>query len=255
MRIAIAGGGTGGHLYPGIALAREFQRARAGCEILFIGTRAGIEARVVPTEGFRLETIRAKGIVGKGWKALSGFALLPAGWLDSRRILKRFGPGLVVGVGGYASGPVLAAAASLGIPTMILEQNVVPGRTNRLLARWVDRVVTAFEESRPYFPGGVVEVIGNPVRREICRVGSPSPGERLRILVFGGSQGARAINRAVIGSLSLLEKKKSGFISVIKQGRRTSSPFGTPTVCMALRPTCPDISMIWRQPIGRPIWS
>ncbi len=254
MRIVIAGGGTGGHLYPGIALAREFSIVKPDCEILFVGTRRGIEARVCPAEGFRLETIRARGVVGKGWKSVMGLALLPAGWLDSRRILTRFDPDLVVGVGGYASGPVLAAAWTLRIPRMILEQNVIPGRTNRLLARWVDRVVAAFEASRAYFPGREIDVLGNPVRREIYEVGpKTSAGGVLNVLVFGGSQGAQAINRAVIESLPLLEKKKrvSGF--GIRREPRTNRPFAMPTGATRSRRIPGLTSTTWPRHTGRPI--
>ena len=201
----IAGGGTGGHVYPGVAIARELLARSPEREVLFVGTSQGLESRLVPAEGFRLETIRATGLAGMGVASrLAGLARLPLGLLDSHRILGRFRPSLVVGVGGYASGPVLAAAVARRAPTMIHEQNRWPGITNRILAPLVDRVAVSF----PGTAGGVGRrgvVTGNPVRpafRSIppMRDGSGTP----RVLIFGGSRGARALNEAVMEALPLL---------------------------------------------------
>src|SRR5437870_8789413 len=206
LRVVIAGGGTGGHLYPGIAVARELLSRRTDAEVTFAGTARGIEARVVPREGFALDVIRSRGIKGKGIAdRLRGALLLPASLVDAWRVVSRRRPDLVIGVGGYSSGPVVALAAMRGVPTMLLEQNAVPGLTNRLLARVVRAAAVTFESTRHFF-GDKAFVSGNPVRPEF--VGAAGPGKesgidagsdhRARLLVFGGSQGAHAINMAMV---------------------------------------------------------
>ncbi len=204
MRIVIAGGGTGGHLYPGIALAHEFMRLRPGSSVLFVGTERGLEARVVPREGFALATIRVRGIVGRGvWQAAASLARLPAALGQAWTVLRRFRPDLVIGVGGYAAGPTIVAARLMRRAIVLLEQNVVPGVTNRLLAPLADLVVAAFDESKAACRGRV-EVMGNPVRREVAAAGRTPLPDTPSLLVFGGSQGAVAINRAVTGGLERL---------------------------------------------------
>ena len=199
LRIVIAGGGTGGHLYPGIAVARELQRRYAAAEVTFAGTARGMEARVIPREGFQLDLLRSTGLKGMSPGALvRGLLLLPLSGLDAWTILSRRRPDLVIGVGGYSSGPVVMAAAVRGIPTLLLEQNAVPGLTNRLLARFVSAAAVAFESTREYF-GRRAFVTGNPVRPEFfdaAPVGASNgtPG----ILIIGGSQGAHAINVAMV---------------------------------------------------------
>lgn len=214
IRVVIAGGGTGGHLYPGIAVARELLSRRPGAQISFAGTAAGIEARVVPREGFALDLIRSGGLKGKsiGGRAC-GVALLPFGLLDSMRLLRARRPTLVIGVGGYSSGPVVLAASLGGIATMVLEQNAVPGLTNRLLARFVRAAAVTFESTRAFF-GSKAFVSGDPVRSEfVASVESPeesgatdeaSGRSGFRVLVFGGSQGAHAINLAMVEAASQL---------------------------------------------------
>ena len=145
MRVIIAGGGTGGHLYPGIALAREIKRRVPDASILFVGTASGVEARVVPREGFPLALIRVIGLKGKSRLGLvRGYAMLPLSALDAWRVISRHRPAVVVGVGGFASGPVIMVAALRGYPTMLLEQNALPGVTNRLLARGVRAAAVTF---------------------------------------------------------------------------------------------------------------
>lgn len=214
LRVVIAGGGTGGHLFPGIALAEEIQRS--GGEVLFVGTDRGIEARVVPEQGYRLAKIEATGIKGRGVMGLvRGLARLPGAWLQSRAILKEFRPDVVVGVGGYASGPLVATAWMMGIPGGIMEQNSVPGITNRILARLVKRIFCTFPDPRGFFPGSKCVLTGNPIRRQLLATlqGGEGEGEGAaqaehppRLFVFGGSQGARAINRAVIAALPRLRE-------------------------------------------------
>lgn len=205
MRILIAGGGTGGHLYPGIALARELQRRDPSTEISFVGTASGIEARVVPREGFPLALIRVAGLKGKGYvERLQGFLLLPVAAIDAWRVLSRLRPAVVIGVGGFASGPVLLLASLRGYPTMLLEQNALPGVTNRLLARFVRAAAVNFEAALPFFPRTGF-VAGNPVRPEFFPAANEEANDRFnqprdaaRVLIFGGSQGAHAINVAMV---------------------------------------------------------
>ena len=193
LSVLIAGGGTGGHLYPGIAVAREVKARVPDAQVTFVGTAAGIESRVVPREGFPLDTIRSAGLKGKSLGALvRGMALIPVSALDAWSVLSRRRPSVVIGVGGYSSGPVVLLAALRGIPTMLMEQNAMPGVTNRLLARFVKAAAVTFEESVRFFPGRAV-VAGNPVRAEFIggrhdEQSSPRRGDRAaRVLVVGGS--------------------------------------------------------------------
>jgi UDP-N-acetylglucosamine--N-acetylmuramyl-(pentapeptide) pyrophosphoryl-undecaprenol N-acetylglucosamine transferase len=201
VRVVIAGGGTGGHLYPGIAVARELLRRSPDSVVTFAGTSRGIESRVVPREGFQLDVLRSAGLKGRSAMAsLRSVALLPLGGVDAWRIVSRRSPDLVVGVGGYSSGPVVGVAALRGIPTLLLEQNAVPGLTNRILAHFVRAAAVTFESTVSYF-GRRGFVAGNPVRPEFLEI-SDAPAQRTpgptRILIFGGSQGAHAINMAMV---------------------------------------------------------
>ena len=207
LRVLIAGGGTGGHLFPGVALAEEV-RARGG-EVLFVGTQRGIEARVLPEQGWDLRTIDATGIKGRGLRGLlTGLLRLPRAWWQSLKIVRDFRPDVVVGVGGYASGPVVATAAMLLRPTAILEQNSIPGITNRILSRLVQRVFCTFPDRGGFFPRRKVILSGNPIRRPILaalqaagtEAGAPV-SRAPRLFVFGGSQGARAINDMMIAAM------------------------------------------------------
>jgi UDP-N-acetylglucosamine--N-acetylmuramyl-(pentapeptide) pyrophosphoryl-undecaprenol N-acetylglucosamine transferase len=201
LRVVIAGGGTGGHLYPGIAVARELLRRRPDAVVTFAGTARGIEARVVPREGFQLDVLRSVGLKGSSIGGLvRGVSLLPVSGLDAWRILTRRRPHLVMGVGGYSSGPVVLAAVVRRIPTMLLEQNAVPGLTNRLLSHVVGGAAVTFDTTLTFF-GRRGFVAGNPVRPEFLAAKGdehrPEGGPR-RILIFGGSQGAHAINMAMV---------------------------------------------------------
>lgn len=203
LRIVIAGGGTGGHLYPGLAVARELLRRDATTVVTFAGTARGIEARVLPREGLALDLLRSAGLKGKSLTALlRGLALLPLSVVDAWSIVSRRKPSVVIGVGGYSSGPVVAVAASRRVPTLLLEQNAAPGLTNRLLARVVDAAALTYQEAMPWF-GGKGFVSGNPVRPgfaaavEARAPQAPGPTPPRRLLVFGGSQGAHAINVAM----------------------------------------------------------
>jgi UDP-N-acetylglucosamine--N-acetylmuramyl-(pentapeptide) pyrophosphoryl-undecaprenol N-acetylglucosamine transferase len=209
VRVLVAGGGTGGHLFPGIAVARAVLAAAPGSTVSFVGTAAGLEARVVPREGFALDTIRSAGLKGKSLGALArGLRLLPLSVIDAWRVLGRRAPAVVVGVGGYSSGPVVLLAWLRGIPTMVLEQNAMPGLTNRWLARVVDAAAVTYEDALRWFPRGAF-VSGNPVREGFLRASveddGPAGGGR-RLLVFGGSQGATAINDAMVAAAPVLAR-------------------------------------------------
>jgi len=212
LSVLIAGGGTGGHVYPGIAVAREVAARVPGARVAFVGTASGMEAHVVPREGFELDRIRSAGLKGTSALALvRGLALLPASALDAWRVISRRRPSIVIGVGGYSSGPVVLIAALRGIPTLLMEQNAMPGVTNRLLARVVKAAAVTYEESARFFRGRAF-VAGNPVRPEFFggvhdEHGSPRDSDEqraARVLVFGGSQGAHAINVAMVEAAARL---------------------------------------------------
>jgi UDP-N-acetylglucosamine--N-acetylmuramyl-(pentapeptide) pyrophosphoryl-undecaprenol N-acetylglucosamine transferase len=225
MRVLIAGGGSGGHLYPGIAVARELTRRVPEAEVSFVGTVSGIESRVVPREGFALDLIRSQGLKGKSITALlGGLCLLPQSALDAWRVVSARQPALVIGVGGYSSGPTVLVAALRRVPTLLMEQNAIPGLTNRLLARVVDAAAVTYEESLPFFRGkGFVS--GNPVRPEFDRRAAAEPAWRppsgtARVLVFGGSQGAHAINVAMVEAAPRLAASASGVTITHQTGER-----------------------------------
>jgi UDP-N-acetylglucosamine--N-acetylmuramyl-(pentapeptide) pyrophosphoryl-undecaprenol N-acetylglucosamine transferase len=216
-----AGGGTGGHLYPGIAVARELQRRLPSARIAFAGTARGLEARVVPREGFALDVLRSTGLKGRSrWARLQGLTVVPLSLADSWRILSRRRPDVVIGVGGYSSGPVVLAAAIRGLPTLVLEQNALPGLTNRLLARWVRAAAVAYPEALPAFRGKGF-LAGNPVRPEFFAPGRPPRvAGAFRLLILGGSQGAHAINTAVIAAAPGLFARVAGLTLVHQTGER-----------------------------------
>ncbi|HIJ96488.1 MAG TPA: undecaprenyldiphospho-muramoylpentapeptide beta-N-acetylglucosaminyltransferase [Desulfuromonadales bacterium] len=226
MKLIIAGGGTGGHLFPGIAVAEEFLSRDPSNQVLFVGTERGIEARAVPAAGYRLELISAAGIRGKGtFSQLKGAGMMLYGYAQSRKILKSFRPNLVLGVGGYASLPMVLAARGMQIPRFIHEQNAIPGQTNRLLARFATQVFITLEESAVFFPQKSTLLTGNPLRKQIldsvaqkgnvqesCKnILPPAPQSdaacrSFHLFIFGGSQGAHAINTAVMEALPALKQ-------------------------------------------------
>jgi len=193
----LAGGGTGGHVFPAIAIARAIRRRRPASRVLFVGTEKGFEAVIAPQEGFPIEFIAASGFVGRGWGAKARAIFdLARGISQSRRILARERVVAVVGVGGYASLPVIAAARMSGVPAVVQEQNSIPGVANRIGARLARATAAGFEEACRRLPGRC-DWTGNPVREEFFRVPAlDRPGRR--VLLFGGSQGARVLNRALI---------------------------------------------------------
>jgi UDP-N-acetylglucosamine--N-acetylmuramyl-(pentapeptide) pyrophosphoryl-undecaprenol N-acetylglucosamine transferase len=203
----IAAGGTGGHIFPGIALAREIRARRPEAGILFVGSRHGLETKLVPEAGFELELVRASGFAGRRPAAkIAALAELPAGFFRARGLLARRRARAVAGVGGYVSVPVVAAARSLGLPSLIHESNAFPGVANRLLNRFATRTAVGVAAANSHLarPGVVT---GTPVRPEFFKVPSIDPSAATRrLLVFGGSQGSRVLNRAMAEAAPLLAR-------------------------------------------------
>lgn len=211
MRIVIAGGGTGGHLFPGIAVAEEFIKRDDKTKVIFIGTQRGIESRLLGQLGYELKEIDIEGVKGRGMKALVKVVYqIPKSLWQSRRILKQFGPDIVVGVGGYASGPAVLAAHFMGLPTAIAEQNAIPGVTNKILAKFADIIFVTYDQSIKIFPPAKVIFSGNPVRASFGAKSVRTKKERTyrQLLIFGGSQGAEAINKGVMDMLPQLQGMK-----------------------------------------------
>lgn len=210
MTIVIAAGGTGGHLYPAVALAREFLRRDSSTKILFVGTERGIESKVLAHEGFELLFITAKPVMGKSIvSVMQGLLSVPVGLWQSLSILRGRRADLVIGVGGYTSPTMLAAAALRSIPRVILEPNAYPGMANKAVAPFAQRVFLAFESAADLFDRSKVRVVGTPVRQEFLTPfesteSTPSDGSHVHLLIFGGSQGAKAINSAVLDGLASL---------------------------------------------------
>lgn len=207
----IAGGGTGGHLFPGVAVAEELRARAPEAQVRFVGTRRGIEARVLPELGWELDLIEVSGLKTVGaLGALRGLVRLPKALWQARRVIKAFKPDAVIGVGGYASGPVVLMARLAGIRTAICEQNSIPGLTNKILGRVVRAVFLSFEESRRFFKPNKVVMSGNPVRRDLAHklLAAPAaaPSERTHVLVCGGSLGAVAVNELAAQALIALAK-------------------------------------------------
>lgn len=208
--LLIAGGGTGGHIYPAIAVAQEFVSREPARRVVFCGTAYGLETRIVPNAGFPLELISVGGLKGKSLtETVKNLFQLPLGVVGAWRVLSRHRPSVVLGVGGYSSGPVLILARLRGIPTIIHEANAFPGLTNRILARFVKEVIVAFPAALERF-GRPGKVTGNPIRKEFFALGEKPAHSRpkRRLLIFGGSQGSRILNDSMSGALLFLAHLK-----------------------------------------------
>jgi UDP-N-acetylglucosamine--N-acetylmuramyl-(pentapeptide) pyrophosphoryl-undecaprenol N-acetylglucosamine transferase len=210
MRVIIAGGGTGGHLFPGLAVAEELKNRDDSTEVIFVGTEYGIEARVVPREGYPIKFLRAEGLVGVSTvKKAKAIVTTFFSIADSYKIIQTVRPDIVIGVGGYASGAAMLTAYLMSIPTMILEQNSIPGLTNKILGRFVRAVCITYQESISFFPKAKTFLTGNPVRMQILK-GDIESAYRLfslerglfTIFIFGGSSGAKSINMAIVNALN-----------------------------------------------------
>lgn len=205
--LMIGGGGTGGHIYPAIAIAQEFVSRGPNRRVVFVGTEYGLEKTIVPKAGFPIEFISVGGLKGKGPADLvKNLFRLPFGFLQAWRIVGKHRPAVALGVGGYSSGPVLLAAKLRGVPTAIHEQNAFPGVTNRALAKFVKAVAVAFADAGPRLRRQDAIVTGNPIRKEFFTAPDRRTAGRKRLLIFGGSQGSRVINDAMIGALLFLAK-------------------------------------------------
>ncbi len=222
MRVLIAGGGTGGHVFPGIALAEEVVTRHAENDVVFVGTNRGLEAKVVPQNGFVFEAIPSRGLKGMGPVNLAlGVALLPVSFFRALVLVAKYRPDVVVGVGGYSSGPVVMAAWMLGIPTAVQEQNALPGMTNRFLGRFVKAAFVAFDVARSFFPKGRSHLLGNPIRRTLLEnfLHSKKPHARFTVLIVGGSLGAHGLNVRIIDALSYLSQFKEQLHFVHQTGK------------------------------------
>ncbi|MBQ3119750.1 MAG: undecaprenyldiphospho-muramoylpentapeptide beta-N-acetylglucosaminyltransferase [Peptococcaceae bacterium] len=215
MRIILTGGGTGGHIYPALAVAERLQALHPDCEILYVGTDRGLEKDIVPKRNLPFRTIHAEGLPRKLTPALLKAVKKSAdGCLEARKIVKSFQPDVVIGTGGYVCGPVVLAAKLQGVPTMIHEQNAFPGITNKLLARFANCIMVNFEESKKYFVHKErIKVTGLPVRQEVLAVEKNESlayfgfsAEKTTLLVSGGSRGARSLNRAMVDAYPELLK-------------------------------------------------
>jgi UDP-N-acetylglucosamine--N-acetylmuramyl-(pentapeptide) pyrophosphoryl-undecaprenol N-acetylglucosamine transferase len=220
--VLIAGGGTGGHLFPGIALAEEVVTRHPKNDVVFVGTTRGLEARVVPQNGFVFEPITSRGLKGMGPLQLAlGLLTLPLSFFEALSLVRRYRPDVVVGVGGYSSGPVVMAAWLLGVPTAVQEQNALPGFTNKVLGRFVKSVFLSFDDTTRFFPKGKAHVLGNPIRRALLDnfLKPSSAHEKFTVLVFGGSLGARGLNTRVVEALAHLAPKKESIRIVHQTGK------------------------------------
>lgn len=227
MRVIIAGGGTGGHLFPGLAVAEEFKSRDKKTEVIFVGTENGIEARVIPREGYPIKFLNAEGVVGISFtRKIKAIAKMIISARDSYKIILDVKPDIMIGVGGYASGVIMLTASILSIPTIILEQNCIPGLTNRILGKFVKAICVTYQESIPYFPREKTYLTGNPIRANILK-GSIENGYKLfsldkglfTIFIFGGSLGARSINNAIIESLNYLSDLKNNIQFLHQTGK------------------------------------
>jgi len=208
MKVLIAAGGTGGHIYPGIAVAKEILRRDASSEVLFVGTARGLETKIVPDNGFQLSLIKSAGLKNVGFVGkLKGLFILPKSFLEARHLIKDFAPDAVVGAGGYVSGPVLMTASLMRVPTLVMDSNALPGFTNRRLAPFVTKAALTFDAALPFF-GKKGIVTGNPVRKEFFEIAPKERTDKVNLLIFGGSQGARAINNAMGDALAFLSPDK-----------------------------------------------
>jgi UDP-N-acetylglucosamine--N-acetylmuramyl-(pentapeptide) pyrophosphoryl-undecaprenol N-acetylglucosamine transferase len=206
----VAGGGTGGHIYPAIAIAQEFVRRDAKRRAVFVGTQYGLEKTIVPNAGFPIEFISVGGLQGKGGiELLKNVARLPVGLVQAWQVVGKHRPNVVLGVGGYSSGPLLLAAKLHGVPTAIHEQNAFPGLANRMLAKFVTAVAVAFPEAGPRLKRSDAVVTGNPIRAEFFNAHrQPTTDNRQRLLIFGGSQGSHILNETMSGALLFLARLK-----------------------------------------------
>jgi UDP-N-acetylglucosamine--N-acetylmuramyl-(pentapeptide) pyrophosphoryl-undecaprenol N-acetylglucosamine transferase len=216
-QVIISGGGTGGHLYPALAVGEKLNEKDPNIQITFVGSSRQLERSIMERYRATFIPLKIEGLKGKGLSTLKSLALLPYSFLKSFFILIRIRPSLVIGVGGYSSGPIVLLASWFRIPTLIMEQNLRPGLTNRLLLPWVRKAVVAFKGSLPYFKEKGY-VTGNPTREEFYSLPKKERNHRLSILIFGGSQGSHFLNMVITESLPLLKQEKKDLRFVHQTG-------------------------------------
>ncbi len=258
LRVVLAGGGTGGHLYPGIAVAHRLQARCPGTEVTFVGLRHGLEERLVPREGFPLHTVPVRALTGEAKMAqVRALGTLAVGTWQAMWVLRRLRPHLVIGAGGYVMGPAVLAATCLRLPRVIMEQNLLPGLTVRVLARYAQIVFTAFPQTCTYLPKRRVECTGTPIRQEICEAGTrgaPVADGVLHLLVFGGSQGAHRINQALVGLYPVSRSIARVYASYTRQARPISPPCRRRTRKRGYMPRCTPSYMTWQRATAGHIW-
>ncbi len=220
MKLLIAGGGTGGHVFPALAIAREWLARGNEREVVLVGTQRGIEMKLVPQAGLPLETLRVAGLKGKGGTTLlKNLAMLAPAMLDARHVLRKHRPVAAFGVGGYAAGPMLLATWLGRVPNVIFEPNAEPGFTNKVLGRISTRIATGYEVSARLW-GTKAIVTGCPVRPEFFSITPPRLGRPFRLLITGGSQGALPVNRAFVDAMDKLAARKGELTIVHQTGER-----------------------------------
>jgi UDP-N-acetylglucosamine--N-acetylmuramyl-(pentapeptide) pyrophosphoryl-undecaprenol N-acetylglucosamine transferase len=219
IRVLISGGGTGGHLYPALVLGQTLKQLRPGLQLIYVGSPRAVEKKIMKEQSTTFLTLPIEGLKGRGWKTIRGVALLPFAFFKSFFILIKYRPALVIGAGGFSSGPIVILASWLGKPTIILEQNALPGFTNRKLSRFVDKAVVSFPISLRYF-GDKGVCLGNPVRPEFYQIPKKKREEVLSLLIFGGSQGSKFLNDRLIESLPYLQDIKNSLVIFHQTGEK-----------------------------------
>lgn len=205
--VIVGGGGTGGHLYPALAVGRKLQEKDSSLHLTYVGGSRAIEKKIMEEYGAHFIPMKIEGLKGRGWKAAKSILLLPASFFKSFAILLRMKPDLVIGVGGYSSGPIVLLSSWMKIPTLIMEQNLYPGFTNRMLLPWVEKAVVSFRHSLPFFRQKGI-FLGNPVREEFYAIRPKERNDKLSLLIFGGSQGSRFLNLGITATLWNLRKER-----------------------------------------------
>jgi len=206
-KIIISGGGTAGHLYPALSVGKKLKEIDPSVKLTFTGSSRNLERKIMSHYQAEFISIKIEGIRGKGLKIIRPFILLPLSFIKSLKIIRKIKPDLVIGMGGYSSGPLVLLASLIKVPTLILEQNLHPGFTNRLLIPRVKKAAVSFENSLPYFKGKGI-FLGNPVREEFYKLPFKARNNKLSLLIFGGSQGSHFLNCSIINSLPFLKKEK-----------------------------------------------
>ncbi len=218
-KVIISGGGTAGHIYPALAVGHKLKEKESNLLLTYVGSSRSIEKEIMERHRVNFIPLKIEGIKGRGLKSIKSLLLLPFSFVKSLSILFRVKPDLVVGVGGFSSGPIVLLASWMKIPTLILEQNLHPGFTNRLLRPWIKKAVVSFRNSLPYFKGKGT-YIGNPVREEFYHLPPKQRTSSLTLLIFGGSQGSHFLNKALTSTLPLLEKEKENLIIFHQTGEK-----------------------------------